>query len=279
MKQITGPDGRFAFHDLDNVRYRLRASAPGFEIAIKEADFNGPINEINLRIILRPLKHRKAIPPVALSDTQAPRKARKEFSRGRRALKEDKLDEAQKHFENAVGDFPCYARAQTDLALVYVRGENVSSAEAALRKSISCDADFLEAYGWLAVVLNGTGRYIESQRILKEALRRAPNSWKFHYLLGEACSGLDQYDRAKEEFFKVRSLNSSPPAELHARLADLFHKMHEYDKAYAEMQAYLSAEPQGRFAERTRALMGEMISSGLVHPGQTGPPSSSPPKD
>jgi tetratricopeptide (TPR) repeat protein len=278
-KLIAGPDGRFEFLGLNNVLYRVRASTPGFEIAVKDADFNGPINEINLRIIMLPLRTPTTAPPLARSDERAPKKARKEFSRGSRALRENELDEARTHLEKAVEYFPCYARAQTDLALVYVRGNNVSSAEAALRKSIACDADFLDAYGWLAMVLNGTGHYAESQRILGEALRRAPDSWNLHYLLGEACSGLNQYDRAKEEYFKVRSLNPSPPAELHARLADLFHKMRDYDNAYAEMQAYLSADPQGRFAERTRTLMGEMLSFGLVHPAQTGPPPASLPKD
>lgn len=270
VKQVVaGPDGRFEFTGLDQTVYRVRAMAQGFEPEVREANFEGPINEIVLHIALSPIRQRKAAPPVARSDKQASRKARKEFARGRRALKEKKLDEARTHLENAVQDFPCYARAQTDLALIYVRDKNVSSAETALRKSISCDADYTEAYGWLAMVLNGTGRYTESKEVLGEGIRRAPDSWNFHYLLGEAFAGLNQFGKAKEQYLKVRSLNPNAPAELRARLADLFHKIGDYQDAYTEMQGYLRADPQGRFAGRFRALMEEMVSSGQVHPDAT----------
>src|SRR5512143_3772817 len=85
-QMIAGPDGRFEFLGLDQTVYRVRAIAPGFETAVREANFNGPINEIALHIVLLPERPHKIAPPVALSDERASRKARKEFSRGSKAL-------------------------------------------------------------------------------------------------------------------------------------------------------------------------------------------------
>jgi tetratricopeptide (TPR) repeat protein len=269
-QRIAGTDGRYEFPDLENIVYRLRVAAPGFQTEEKEADLTGSRHFIQLNILLVPLAKSKiaAADLPALSDEAAPRKVRKEYEKGRRALRERKLDEAQRHLQKAVQEDPCYARAQTDLALVFVEQKNNSSAEAALRKSIACDADYLEAYARLGILLNGTQRYADGEKILEEGLRRSPNSWDLHFQLAATYSGLGQYDKAKEEYMKVRALNPSPPAELHVRLADLFQRMKDYDKAYAEMQAYLREEPDGRFAGKTRQVMQEMESHGMIHSAQ-----------
>jgi tetratricopeptide (TPR) repeat protein len=279
-QQICGSDGRFEFNGLDNALYRLRVTAPGFQTLEKEVDLNGPRHNVHIDIVLLPLTKTKTMTAdlPALTDEAAPRKARKEYERGSRALREKKLDQAQLHLEKAVEEYPCYARAQTDLALAFVWQKNVPSAEAALRKSISCDADYLEAYSRLGILLDNTNRYSESEKILEEGLRRFPNSWDLHYQLAAACAGLEQFDKAEEQYLKVRSLNPAPPAELHVRLADLFQRMKNYEKAYVEMQVYLKEDPNGRFADRTRTVIRKMESSGMIHPVQT-QPSPPPPQD
>jgi tetratricopeptide (TPR) repeat protein len=207
----------------------------------------------------------------ALTDEAAPRKARKEYEKGSRALKERNLNEARVHLEKATEEYPCFARAQTDLGLTLALLNNVPTAEAALKKSISCDADYLEAYSRLGMLLESNKRHAESEKILEEGIRRSPNSWDLHYQLAATYSGLEQYGKAEEEYLKVRSLNPAPPAELHVRLADLYYRRKEYGKSYGEMQAYLSEEPNGRFATRTKVVMEEMKSSGKVRSAETQP--------
>jgi tetratricopeptide (TPR) repeat protein len=159
---------------------------------------------------------------------------------------------------------------------VLVLQSKVPEAEASLKKSIACDGGFIEAYTRLAMLLNGTKRYPESEKILEEGLRRAPSSWNLYYQLGATHSSEGQLEKAVEDYLKARSLNPAAPSELHVRLADLYHRMKAYDRAYAEMQAYLRDDPNGRYADRTRAVMHEMESSGLVHTFDTPPPHSQP---
>jgi len=75
---------------------------------------------------------------------------------------------------------------------------------------------------------------------------------------------LKQYNQAEEEYLKVQSLNPNAPAELHVKLADIYLKENAYDKAYAQRQAYLQAEPEGRFASKIKAIMRQMESSGAL---------------
>jgi tetratricopeptide (TPR) repeat protein len=266
-QRIDESDARFEFDNLSDVVYRLRVTAPGCQAFEKDVDLSGPRYNVSIQIVLVPLiKNKTAATDLpTLTDGAAPRKARKEYEKGSRALREKNLDEARLHLEKAIEEYPCFARAQTDLAMAFVFQKNISPAEAALRKSISCDPDYLEAYSRLGILLDNSKRHAESEKILGEGLRRSPNSWDLHYQLAAAYSGLEQYDKAEEEYLKVRSLNPAPPAELQVKLADLFYRMKDYDKSYAEMQAYLSEEPNGRFAGRTRIVMREMESSGMVH--------------
>jgi tetratricopeptide (TPR) repeat protein len=277
-QRIVGSDGRFEFPDLSNQLYHLRVTAPGFQTVTKDADLNGARHFVHINVVLVPLTKTQTpntdLP--ALSDERAPRKARKEYEKGSRALEEGNLTEAKKHLEKAVEEFPCYARAQTDLALAEIEQHHAAPAEAALRKSLKCDADYLKAYERLGILLNSTQRYAEGEKVLQEGLRRAPDSWNLHYQLAAAYYGLGQYSQAEKEYSQVRSLNSTPPPELHVRLADLYHRLKEYDRAYWEMQAYLDQAPNGFYAARTRTVMQEMKASGLVH---SAPDSPSPPQD
>jgi len=268
-----GSDDRFEFDGLTRSQFRLQVDAPGFQPQTKEVDLTGPRNTVFIDVVLLPLA--KATQPAsdlpALTDESAPKKARHEYEKGGRALQKQKPGEAILYYQKAVAEYPCYARAQTDLARALVLQNKISEAETALRKSIACDGGFLDAYIKLAIILNGTNRYSESKKVLDEGLRLAPSSWNLYYQLGVTHSGLGEFDKAEADYLKVRSLNLAAPSELHVRLADLYHRMKAYNKAYAEMQAYLLDDPNGRLAARTRAVMQEMESTGLVRAARTPP--------
>jgi Flp pilus assembly protein TadD len=258
--------GRFDIPGLRKLRYRLIVTAEGFETWQQDIDLGLGPPQYNVRITLTPLKKVKETPAPAraLTDDQAPKTARKEYEKGSRALAASQLDEARTHLEKALSEFPCYARAQSDLAVVLTERRELESAEAALRKAVQCDPGFPDAYTQLGQLLNAEKKFGESADLLQDGLRRSPGAWQFYYQLAIAHYGLKQYSQAEQEYLKVLSLNPSAPAELHVKLADVYLKENAYDKAYAEMQAYLQTEPEGRFAAKIKAIMRQMESSGAV---------------
>jgi len=205
-------------------------------------------------------------PAPALTDAQAPKTAQKEYEKGSRALAARRLDEARAHLEKALSEFPCYARAQADLAVVLTERHELQGAEAALRKAVQCDPGFPDAYTQLGQLLNAEKKFTESADLLQDGLRRSPGAWQIYYQQAIAHFSLKQYNLAEEEYLKVQSLNPNPPAEFHVKLADVYLKENAYDKAYAQMQAYLQAEPEGRFVARIKAIMRQMESSGVLGP-------------
>jgi tetratricopeptide (TPR) repeat protein len=271
-------NGQFEFENIQKTPHRVIITADGFEPVQRDLDLGRAANEVYLNIFLTPLSKTKTNPEVLPSrtDQQAPKDARKEHERGLEALKHNKLSQAQTHFEKAVEVYPCYARALTDLALVQsARGDN-PSAEKALRKAVECDPDFIDAYAQLGWVLNAEKKYSDSLAVLQEGVRRSPASWQFYFQLGVADYGLGQYSKAEEEYLKARSLLKTPSPELYVKLADVYLKERAFNKAYTEMQGYLRAEPEGRFAPKIRELIKRMESAGLLSASQTPAPQPDP---
>ena len=277
-EETVSANGQFSFSGLAEVQYTLIATAEGHETYVQRIDLSATGDMPALNIILRPLKNEEtnAISGAARTDATAPKKARKELERGVRADQERKLSEARAHFEKAVQIYPCYARVQVHLALTLMREGASPQAEAPLKKAIECDPDFVEPYLHLGRLFNAQHRHLEGREVLAEGVRRAPSSWQLYYHLGQADEDLKNYPLAEQELLRALSFGPRVSAPVHEKLADVYLRENAYDKAYAEMRAYLQAAPDGPYAARIRVVMLELESAGHVHSSQsqfaTGPP-------
>lgn len=250
--------GRYAFTGLQRGMYQLVATADGYETYRETIDLTRTPSHMIFDITMTPLSKGAGGPPPSLTDAQAPRKARKEYEQGMKALGANRIPDAKAHFARAVKDYPCYARAQTAEALSLISDRDLKGAEAALKKAIECDAGFTSAYLKLGELYNAELRFKESVQVLENGLRLDPGSWKFHYYLAAAYYGLTTYAKAEEEYLRSESLTPPAPPDVHVKLADVYSKERRFGRAYAEMKAYLAADPNGRFAAKVREVMSQM---------------------
>ena len=264
--QPANANGQFEFTDVKKERYRLTASAKGFQTVQQDLDLRLTASRVLVNLFLRPegqIKSETAAPAV-LTDERAPKKARDELAKGARALSKENYPDARAHLERAIAEYPCYARAQTQLAITLIDLSDPAQAESALRKAIGCDPGFDEAHLVLGQLLNMQKRFAESEKTLKEGVRLAPASWQFYYQLGIADSGLGQYAKAAEEYDRVLSLNATPAPDYYVKVADVYLAEEKYDKAYVAMQHYLEVDPHGRFAEKIRRTVQQMEADGVL---------------
>jgi tetratricopeptide (TPR) repeat protein len=269
-EQPVNSAGEFYFSYVPKRPYVLVVTAEGFEPYRQTLDVSATANDIIANITLSPLgklASEKTSPP-ALSDAQAPKEAKREYENAQKALQSHKLGDTRKHLEAAVRQYPCYARAQTDLGLLLSDQKDYKGSEAALRTSIKCDPGYLDAYSALGALLNAEKRYDEAEAVLEQAVRQAPGSWQFHFQMGVAEYGLKRYDEAEQNYRKAQSLISTPEPELNAKLADVYLRKNDFPKAYAEMQNYLKAEPHGALAPRIKDIMKQMESAGVLQAQQ-----------
>jgi len=274
--QPVNTAGYFEYVGLAKTHYHLTVTAPGFQTYQQDLSLGTVGDKLVINVHLSPAPTTKSLPPPASSsftDNNAPKKARKEYEKGAGALRDKNLPEAESHFRKAVDEYPCYVRAQANLALVLSERQQFPASEEALKKALECDPDYLDTYNELGQLYYNEKKYEASQAVLQQGLRRSPQSWQFYYQLGADHYHLEQYAAAEKEFLKAESLNASIPAEVHVKLADVYLKQTAYAKSYAEMQAYLRTEPNGPYAARVRSLMSRMESDHIV---PAAPPAAAP---
>lgn len=266
-QRFLGSDGKFRFDNLNESIYDLVVTAKGFQTVRQVVDMEF-LGTRYTTIYLVPSGDKKsALPPSdapLATDLAAPKKAKQEFEKGFSALQERRYDEARKHLGKAVAEDPCYARAQTALGIALSMQHQNALAESAFYKSIKCDGAFLDAYLQLSVLLIFEGKRAEDEAMLQQGLRRFPDQWQIYYQLGTAHGGMGKYEEAEADFLKVEAMNPSPLPEIHLKLGAVYLRRQEYEKSYAEMQAYLRADPNSRYADQTRAQMRELESSGKI---------------
>ena len=249
--------GRFEIRDLIRRTYTMTVRAEGFHPQELFLDLkDGGDTPVMVQIILTRAPSTKPPSPIpALTDLSAPKNARKLFQQGVHFLQDHHVDEARAKLQKAIAEYPCYARARTGLASIEIAARDLDSAAANLREAVRCDPGFPDAGALLGKVLNNQKKFAESEEILKQGLRLSPDAWELYDQLATAHYNLGQYGKAQDEWLRVLALDPAPPPELHAKLAAVYLRGGARDKAYAEMQAYLRADPNGRFASAFRAEM------------------------
>ena len=265
-EQPANSEGVFHFENVPKINCRLIVNAEGFEPYQESLDLGYGATTVFRDINLRASPKAPESPDrdQTRSDSLASKNARREYEEGSSDLKKKNLDGAKTHFENAVKEYPCYARAQTDLATVLEARHDLTSAEAALRKARECDPDYIDSYIILGQMFNSEKRFADSEQVLQEGMRRSPASWQFYFQLAVAHAGLAQYSKAESEYKRVLELNPAPPPEFRVKLADVYLKEKKYDPAYSQMNEYLKAAPNGHLAGKVKSIMQQMKSAGVL---------------
>jgi tetratricopeptide (TPR) repeat protein len=257
--------GQFRFINLSELVYRLTVTAEGFQTVQQWLDLRHGTGRYVITVTITSLEKAKSKGATAsVTDLSAPKKARKEYEKGQRAFQKENLPEARRHLENAVAEYPCYARAQTSLGMTLELLSESAAAESAFRKAVECDSGFLDAHLQLGIFLNHQRRFAECAADLRKVIGHFPGSWQLSYQLAAAEYGLGQYPQSAQEYLRAESISSEVPAEIHVRLADVYTRQEAYADAYAELQAYLHAEPQGRFAAKATEVMQRMEKAGVL---------------
>jgi tetratricopeptide (TPR) repeat protein len=266
-QQSADASGQFSFQGLRVKNYRLTVTCKGFETYTKDVQMEFGANLSNVNVFLNPLNVRKVVKSAPLlSDESASKKSVKYFGKGERAFLKKKLGDAQKFFEAAVADSPCYARAWNELALVNVEQKNLKDAEVHFRKAMNCDGQFLDAYSGLAQLYKDEMKYSQAEAVLLLGIQRSPVTWQFYDRLGLLHYAMKEYKKSEADFLKVLAINSAAPPDVDAQLANAYLKEARYDKAYLQMMKYMREAPNGRFTPSIDRVVKVMKAHGLVSP-------------
>jgi len=263
--------GNYSFDGIPAGRYHMTVTADKFQIYQQDVDLS--FRQVSYTVNVYMTASNKTVVRVApaLTDEAAPKTARKEFEKGKHALDHNGMAEARRHLEKAVAEYPCYARAQEALAQVNLHDRKPDIAEACFKKAMQCDGSFLDSFSELAELYIVEKKFQEGENVLNQGLRLSPQTWLFHYELGQADYGLKKYPESVQEYLLAQSLHPDMPSKFHIKLASAYLRASAYPKALAEFQTYLRMDPNGQYAAPAREVSTRMLKDGITAAAATGP--------
>jgi tetratricopeptide (TPR) repeat protein len=260
--------GEFAFDDLRGAAYHIVVQAELYrpvDVEVVIRPIYQQVVHVNIELEHR-IKHvasQGSAPlgsesgTVRLKELEAgfSKTVLKAFEKGKRARDRGDLDEAVRHYRQALRAAPEFVPALTNLGSIYLRRQKLAEAEKVFGEAHRLDAASAEACINLGHVYLLTGRLTEAAELLRRGTRLAPYSALGHFLLGSALAR--QGSLAASETSLKRAVDLDDPAVVvaHLELASLYMKTQRWSEARQALETYLRASPQDPQADAIRQTL------------------------
>lgn len=233
-------------HTVKAVRMGYEADGPR-----EETVYPGRDTTVTIRILIP--RHRPAAATSQLDE------GIKDYTRG----KAENYKKAIECFNSALAQDPTYSQAALYLGRSYEALFDTDKAEAAFKKAIDIDPDYLDARTAYASVLLDTGSLDEAVRQLNSVVQRDKKNGQAWYLLSQALCRKEAYDQAIDAANSAIALMPYN-GEAHLWLAESLHLTHSWSQAATEYNQYLKLTnfDSGLMGQLNYNLLGYLIGIG-----------------
>lgn len=185
---------------------------------------------------------------ISVTSLQAPPGARKEFEKGDREARANRLKPAIQHLEKAVAEFENYAAAWNELGTVYSSNQETEKARRAFEKAIAADPHYVPPYLNLAALQLREHEYEKAVATAGKAVELDSTIATANFIQAVANFSLNRLDAAEMSAREAAKTPHESIPQLHVLLADILLQKPDYLNAAAELRAYLKEAPRGQFA-------------------------------
>jgi tetratricopeptide (TPR) repeat protein len=193
--------------------------------------------------------------------------AQKAFTKGTQALREGKLDEAEKELSKAANLAPANPDILYVQGMLYLRRRNWEKAESVLQKSNQIEPNQARVLSALGMALCNEQNYEKAIAVLEKSIELEPNaSWETDWALAKAYYFHEQYDQALKiaEQAHTTSHGTSPQAEL--LLAQCLTAMGRFEDSAQVLREFLKSNAQGPEAVTARRWLDNLTADGKIRP-------------
>lgn len=269
MGSAGGYGRRGSFGDLTGCE--LRVSVDGYQPATHV--LSGPPELSSIDAGTMHLVRIAGVQGSAISVTSlaVPSGARKEFEKGDKDLRNNKLNSATEHLEKAVAEYDMYASAWNELGGLYAAAHQTEKARQAFAKAIAADPKYIPPYVHLANLQLTNQEYEDALNTSGKALDLDPNIQLANFIQALADFRLNRLDAAEK--IALEAQKAPPPIypQWHALLADIFLEKKELPGAAEQMRAYLKESPKGPLAPQMKKSLEQIESAGTAAESDTKP--------
>ncbi len=265
-QELSGPFGVAAASTGALAGCELQAALAGYRSSKVPLGQIRTTNDINVgTIVLRPVDMVRGT-TVSLASMQAPKNARKAYSRAEKEFRKKRTPEAVKDLEAAVDIFPGYAAAWFELGQLYHRQQRTEEARRAYLKAVEADSNFVKPYVELARIAVLRQRWLDAAEITDRALGLDPldfcEAYFFNSLANYSLNRLDNAEQSARKGQRLDGIHRYP--QFHLVLANVLYEKHDVTGALEQLHSYLKYAPaaanSGEVQSRIRELEHETAS-------------------
>lgn len=246
-RQPVASNGRFRFNNLAMGGYQLVIEVEAAEVARVSVDIRSPLlkdvrRDISLEWRLPSSSSKAGLISAADNYVRSALNQRL-LKLAREASAKKRYAKAGELLQQIVKSDPKDFQAWTELANTHFLQKNLAAAENEYLHALDAHPGFFHALFNLGRLELSQKRYDVAIEALKKAVKAQPTSPDANYFLGEAYLQAKKGSVAVEYFREALRLDPMGMAEVHLRLALLYHAAGARDKAATEYEEFLKKRP------------------------------------
>ena len=260
--------GRFGFSNLVSNPYHVIIKDDDFQPVDELANLNTIVSSIamvQIRLVPKETAKKDTLGPrVAGSNPymvdpseyskQYPKGAVKEYEKGLDAERQQKQDDAIKHYQKAITLAPDFYPAHNNLGTAYLSRADLASAQSEFETARKLNQNDAQACFNLGNVLLMTNKFNDAELNVKEGLKRRPDSAFGQFLLGSIYSRTGRPSDAERSLRDA--LQTDPTmSQAHLQLVNLYLQEKRTPEAEAELETYLKSFPDAPLAPKAREVL------------------------
>jgi len=247
-RNTVSSNGRYRFNNIPPGLYELVAEVEGQEIARIRVDLRSPLvsdvkQDLPLAWNSSGPKGGKPGAASAVDQYQRTSESAALFAKAESAINAKNYEKAERFLQEILKKDPKDYQGWTEMGNVHLLQNKCSDAENDYLRAIDLHADYFLALLNLGRAEIALQRYEVAVDVLNRALKQRATSADANYLLGEAYLQLKKGSLAVGFLKEALRLDPKEMAEVHLRLALLYHNAGMKDKAAAEYEAFLKQKP------------------------------------
>ena len=262
VNQMTTTRGRVIFILNSLGDYTIVADAVGYRSAQKEISVRVAV-EAEEEIVLQRDSSSEAL-GAAARPVLAP-KAKEAFDKALQELGENKLDQAEKHLQEAAKLAPNHPDVLYLQGVILLRRGKAEEAQAALEKATQIDPQNARAFTALGMAFMNESKYEQAMPPLKQALQLDPSNWEAHWTLARAFYRQEQYDACLSEAQQAFSQSHGTEPAIELLIAQAQTAVGKFEDSAETLRTFLRTHPNDKSAETARRWLDRLVADGKVH--------------
>jgi hypothetical protein len=210
-------------------------------------------------IVVYPLERVRGT-TVSLTSMLAPKSARKMVDQSLKAVRKNRLSDAEAFLKSAVQEYPQYAEAWFELGLIYERQDRVEEAYGRYYEAIQADKLYVKPYLRLAELAAVRHQWREAVDMSEQVLTLDPvTSLDGYYVNALAHLNLSELEIAETRARRGQRLDFSKRyPQFHLILADILALRRDTAGSIRELRTYLDVAPNSSNAANVRSQLRKM---------------------